>query len=426
MKRPGLVKVRTVVVVVATVLVMTGVGDAHRADAAATGQRTALVVAVNWPEGDGSPAAPADRTMLDLLIQFETFNDWYRSVSHSQFFGWEPDGAGPFTIEPPRMGDAGVCTAFPYDLRSKADRAARTAGFEPDDYAAVVYYFSLVPQCPWSGLSDGRLVWVNGYRSLDEAAIQELGHTLQLGHGLALRCVDDAGTQVALSDTCATVSYGDPYNIMGSGVGSFSAIQQYQLGWLTGRILDVPPGGGTFWLDPIEVAWGTHVLRLVDGAATLWLEYRQPIGVDSALYPGHAGVLIRRQLPDQGLKSFLLDMTPETSNGYHDARLPVGTTWVNPLGTMKITVTWSGPTGTWVTIESALPIVPDVRGFPVTTARQVLASAGFAAGATSSVVDCNNLWLVVGQSPAPGTRAYAGTPVSLRVGARPAAPRSCP
>jgi hypothetical protein len=423
--RPALVCAATVVVIT---LGLTGVAtDAPRANAASavTGQRSSLVVAVNWPAGNGSPGAPADKTMLDLLIQFEAVNDWYASVSHSQFFGWEADGAGPFTIEPPRMGE-GVCTAFPYDLRAKANRAARVAGFEPDDYAAVVYYFSFVPQCPWAGLSDGRNVWINGANALFSAALQELGHTLGLGHGLALRCVDAAGVRVALSGDCTTVPYGDPHNVMGNGTGSFSAIQQYQVGWLTDRMLDVPPGGGTFWLDPIELAWGTHALRMVDGAATLWLEYRQPIGVDSSLHPSHAGVLIRQQVPGQGLKSFLLDMTPASNGGYVDARLPAGVTWINPLGTMKITVVWAGSNGAWVAIEPALPAVPDVRGYPVTTARQVLAAAGFGVGTQYSTVDCNNIGLVVSHSPAPGTRAPMGSSVNLRIGARPAPPRSCP
>jgi hypothetical protein len=188
----------------------------------------------------------------------------------------------------------------------------------------------------------------------------------------------------------------------------------------------VPPGGGTFWLDPLEYAWGMHALRVVDGAATLWLEYRQPIGVDSSLNPANAGVFVRQQLPDQGLKSFLLDMTPTSFGGYNDARLPMGVTWVNPLGTMKITVVWSGPTGAWVAIEPALPVVPDVRGLAVTTARQVLSAAGFGVGTQSNVIDCNNIGLVVGHSPAPGTRAQLGTSVNLRIGARPAPPRSCP
>jgi hypothetical protein len=411
--------VRSVAVLAAIMLVLSSVGiDRRRANAAVTGQRTALVVAVNWSE------APVDKTMLDLLIELEKVNDWYGSVSHSQFVGWEADGAGPFTIEPPRMGVD--CTDFPHDLRDKADRAARAAGFEPSHYSAVVYYFSLVRQCPWSGLADDRNVWLNGAGELFPTMVQELGHTLGLGHGLALRCLDDAGTRVALSGNCTTIPYGDPHNVMGYGTGSFSAIQQYQLGWLTNQVLDVPPGGGTFWLDPLEYAWGTHALRMVDGAATLWLEYRQPIGVDSSLNPANAGLFVRQQRPDQGLKSFLLDMTPTSFGGYYDARLPVGVTWVNPLGTMKITVVWSGPAGAWVAIEPALPVVPDVRGVAVTTARQVLSAAGFGVGTQSSVTDCNNIGLVVGQSPAPGTRAPLGTSVNLRMGARPAPPRSCP
>jgi len=112
---------------------------------------------------------------------------------------------------------------FESDLRTKSDQAARAQGFEPTGYSAVIYYFSKVPNCPWTGLSDGHLVWING--ALDtHTIVQELGHTLQLGHGLALTCQDAGGNKVSLSDQCTIMPYGDPYNAMGSGDGSFSAI----------------------------------------------------------------------------------------------------------------------------------------------------------------------------------------------------------
>jgi hypothetical protein len=214
---------------------------------------------------------------------------------------------------------------------------------------------------------------------------------------------------------------------MGSGSGSFSAIQQYDLGWLSGRMQDVPATGGSYTLQPLENAEvGQQVLRMVDGAATLWLEYRQPLGVDSSLDPANAGVLVRQQLPDQGLKSFLLDMTPGSTQGFRDARMPTGSTWVNPLGTMKITVNSASAAGAQVTIESALPIVPNVRGRTLAGAGQALGGAGFAVGSLANVIDhsCNNIGLVMSQSPSAGARAPAGTRVNLWVGRRP--PHACP
>jgi hypothetical protein len=390
-------------------------------------QRTALIIPVNWAAGNGSPGAPQNKTVLDVVIQFEIALDWYRSVSHGQFAGWQYELGGPFTIEPPQMDVGNVCAAtFEGDLRTKADQAATAQGFDPANYSAVVYYFSKVANCPWNGLSDGRLVWING--ALDTRTIvQELGHTLQLGHGLALTCQDTNGNKVALSADCSIVPYGDPYNAMGSGEGSFSAIQQDQLGWMAGRIQDVPAAGGSYLLQSLETnGSGLRALRIVDGGAKLWLEYRQPIGVDRSLAGASAGLLVRQQLPDQGVKSFLLDMTPGSGGWFNDAPLPAGAAWVNPLGTMKITVTSSDPTGAWVTIESALPVVPDVRGSTVVGARQVLIAAGFSVGQLSNVVDCNNLGRVASQDPSQGTHAATGSPVRLRLGRKPSPPTVCP
>jgi hypothetical protein len=196
---------------------------------------------------------------------------------------------------------------------------------------------------------------------------------------------------------------------------------------MNGRLLDVPAGGGTFDLLPLEVNdLGVQALRLVDGGATLWIEYRQPIGVDATLNPANAGVLVRQQVPGQGLKSFLLDMTPGSPGGFGDARMNVGQTWFNPLGTMKITVTSAGPAGARVVIESALPVVPDVRGFTLSGATTRLAAAGFVRGPVHYFVDhwCESIGLVNHQIPVGGSRAWAGTPVDLWVGTRP--PHPCP
>jgi hypothetical protein len=322
--------------------------------------------------------------------------------------------------------DAGsICGAtFEGDLQAKADQAATMQGFVPAQYSTVVYYFSRVVNCPWVGLSDGHLVWINGALNTP-TMVQELGHTLQLGHGLALSCLDTSGNKVALSGNCTTVPYGDPYNAMGSGEGSFSAIQQNQLGWLTDRIQEVPATGGSYFLQSLETNGpGVRVLHLVDGGANLWLEYRQPIGVDKSL--ASAGVLVRQQVASEGVKSFLLDMTPLSGGGFTDAALPVGETWINPLGAMKITVISSAsPFGVSVKIESTLPTVPDVRGLKLAPAAQVLTAAGYVLGQVDSIVDCNNLGVVASESPSQGTHPAIGSPVKLWLGVKPAPPATC-
>lgn len=69
----------------------------------------------------------------------------------------------------------------------------------------------------------------------------------------------------------------------------------------------------------------------------------------------------------------------------------------------------------------SLLLVPDVRGKTLAAASGALVAAGFARGTASYVVDpvCDNIGLVISQSPAAGTSAAAGTLVKLWVGKTP-------
>jgi beta-lactam-binding protein with PASTA domain len=122
-------------------------------------------------------------------------------------------------------------------------------------------------------------------------------------------------------------------------------------------------------------------------------------------------------------------MTPGSPNGFSDAPLPVGATWANPLGTMKITVDWADGGAAQVTIASTIVrvAVPDVRGETVADARAILQAVGLRVGSTANVVDptCNNIGLVTGQNPTTGTVVVQGSAVNLSVGKAPSPPRSC-
>jgi serine protease len=71
-------------------------------------------------------------------------------------------------------------------------------------------------------------------------------------------------------------------------------------------------------------------------------------------------------------------------------------------------------------------VVPEVRGLGLGEAQQALVAAGLALGSTGSRVDCDNIGIVVSQSPAPGTTVLSGTAVNVTVGRRPDPPRVCP
>jgi beta-lactam-binding protein with PASTA domain len=70
--------------------------------------------------------------------------------------------------------------------------------------------------------------------------------------------------------------------------------------------------------------------------------------------------------------------------------------------------------------------VPSVIGASRTTAANRIIAAGLVTGTIGTVVDplCEDLNTVLTQSPAPGTRLGAGSPVSFKYGVAPT--RGCP
>src|SRR5262249_38239168 len=71
-------------------------------------------------------------------------------------------------------------------------------------------------------------------------------------------------------------------------------------------------------------------------------------------------------------------------------------------------------------------VVPSLLGDTSTQAAQALTAAGLVRGSVGNRVDCDNLGLVVSQSPAAGTSALSGTTVNITIGVRPPPPRVCP
>ena len=77
-----------------------------------------------------------------------------------------------------------------------------------------------------------------------------------------------------------------------------------------------------------------------------------------------------------------------------------------------------------VTPDTSLPVVPNIKELSVVQASSVLATAGFTTGTVDYFSDANCTYIngrVASQSPAAGTYAAAGTPVTLRVALKPTA-----
>jgi hypothetical protein len=402
-----------VVAVIAAVVAATGIGVGRAyAVPTPTGQRQALVLRVTWPGAAGGSADDLDGVITNSV------NPWMRSVSSTIFSGWSVTDPGLLHIVRPTLSPVGACdNTFLAGIHSGAEQAAEEHGINISGWDVIIYWFPFT-SCGWSGLGDvlGLRVFLDGTTN-QYTLIHELGHHIGLGHGHGLNCRDANNVMVTLSANCTVFEYGDPVTVMGVGIGTYSAIQLTDLGWLNGLVRDVPPAGGGYLVTPLESqapGTGIHALRIPDGSDTLWVEYRQPVGVDSGSGTSQGIVFVYLQRPDPftAAGSYLLDLGLTTGQSFG---LQVGGSWTNPLGHMKITVDYAEATAAHITVATTLAQVPNVLGFSQSSARTAIAVAGLTVGRITSVNTCLDPGTVQHQSPAGGALVARGTAVSLTV-----------
>jgi hypothetical protein len=355
-------------------------------------------------------------------------SNWYRTASGGAFPGWQVTAGGSFTVPAPKKLSAGACEGtrgeeIVREIWNNADGVAKTHGIDPSRYRVVAYVWDR-HVCAFRGISDA----VGGRRvalQTPMAAVHELGHILGLHHANLLSCTDANGAPVALSGKCTSVEYGDLYDSMALvGEGLFNAVYENALGWMNGQVVHLGAGdfSQTVTLKPLsEQSQSPRAVHLADGSTWLWIEYRQPSGLDLPQEPDGLtrGVLIHRELPDPaGGKptSQLLDMSPAGSS--FDSALPVGETWADPLGQMKITVNGETASGATVTISSQRVTVPDLEGRTRGQAESALRGLGLVVGQVTFERDptCTHVNQVIAQTPAGGTRVFPGTVVAFSVG----------
>lgn len=389
------------------------------------GWDSALTIVVGWEASGEVPAQPADLTPAQLGATIDTdVNPWFEAASRGQFHGIDADdsSAGPYTIRNPGSCDS---IGFRERVADSAEAVADADGYDPGDFDHVIVYFSRTG-CNWEGESvvGGKRVWLNGRTELGKTIVHELGHNFGLNHSELLECIDGNGNPVTLSDLCRITSYGDGYSSMSGGRGAYAASQQWSIGWMNQRRLDLSIGdtAAHLFLQPLESSGlTTQAVQLQDGGKSYWVEYRAGTGIDAPGTDGlpAPGVLIRQAGPLGPMQSRLLDLSPAT--GVRDAGLLAGRSWENPLGTVRYTVNSISALGAELTIESKYVPVPNVIGLDRQSASSSITRAGYVVGTVRSVVDgsCNYLNTVMEQIPGAGRRFPAGTAINLTLGLRP-------
>lgn len=306
------------------------------------------------------------RTVAQLLSTTGKFISDYKAWSYGKFSlsGYNNangDFFGIYTI-PVNKTECGV---EPLGVKRELARdMAKAQGFSDANYGTVIYSF--YPGCGYpEGMANNEygnnaVVTSNYSYSLIE---HEYGHTLGFAHSDAFNC-SQSGSRTTLSQNCQSVGnygYGDPFDIMGSGNGSYdiSSIFKEMTGWIEPNQIQKVTTTGNYTLTPLATPTaGLKILKIprwqsIWGMTYIYVEFRtnnSPDRINNKVFlrVSHdpQNIIDDRNLP------YLLDTTSATET-FSDTGMTIGQT---------VTDYWTGATIKFTSISNGNAIMTITPG----------------------------------------------------------------
>lgn len=343
-------------------------------EATADGETSALaaprkvaVLLVTFPGDPSEPWSP-EETRSKVFTGASSANAFYKEESYGEIslagkldeedgdvFGW-------IDI------DSSTATCAYNTWRNEANTVAASEGIDLSGYDHVIYVFPERDSCSWLGIAvvSGGWSMINGNLGVHPLS-HELGHNLGLLHAGSWRCYSD-GSPVPISETCATIEYGDPFDTMGNIAARHnSGWNLDKLGILDPENIETIDESGTYSmesaLDPTSEPTVLRIPRsgaINPGGNTQWyyLEVRETGGIfENVADATTTGVSIRATRQGLSPETVLLDAHPATAT-FTDAPLSAGETFDGGPVVIEAVSAGGGSATVSVEIDEDLPSPP--------------------------------------------------------------------
>lgn len=334
--------------------------EAEQSTTAVTiGAFSALILVVDFPDVPGGNTTVSNA--LDVMRQVDAF---YRSNSFQKFSIDHADATPVMRMTQPGSYYSPSGHGL---LMAEALSAARGLGYSPANYRFLIVSLPNIG-FPWGGLgyigASGAFVQGPSFRL--STTQHELGHNLGLWHAGGWLASDES-----VIGPGGRVEYGNEFDIMGSGPSHFNAVFKRIVGWLEDGNVTTAWSDGIHRIHAIDsggevIPGAAYALRIPAGPplqglpSDYWIDFRR----EFSMHGVSSGALVHWATNSSGVENnHLLDMNPAGVNGFRDAALVVGRTFVD--GFREICITPIAKGDTW--LEIAVKFRPSNTSVPSVT-----------------------------------------------------------